>query len=216
MTRIDPATGEVLEQGERCENCTAALSQAAEAEMQLRGVERELTKQIRANTTLRNELAEQRMDTPDGKAAKALGRYWLVRLGKKGNAKVKEKRLKAIIARLRDGYEPSYIARAIDGAAEAATTNNAEAERLALIRVMQEAIRRLPERERGELRQLYRDAMKNIVRYDDLELICRDETKLERFHDLAERVNAPTLVGPAWVAEFEGAQFAEKTEDAPF
>jgi hypothetical protein len=58
--------------------------------------------------------------------------------------------------------------------------------------------------------------MKSLVRYDDLELVCRDETTLERFHDRAERVNAATLVGPAWLAEIEGTKFEPKPEDTPF
>lgn len=39
-------------------------------------------------------------------------------------------------------------------------------------------------------------------RFDDLELVCRDETKLEGFYETAERVDAPSLVGPAWKIEF--------------
>jgi hypothetical protein len=56
----------------------------------------------------------------------------------------------------------------------------------------------------------------NGVKHDDLELICRDETKLERFYELAERVNAPTLVGPAWIAEFDGTNLEPPEDDAPF
>jgi ribosomal protein L44E len=41
-------------------------------------------------------------------------------------------------------------------------------------------------------------------RFDDLELVCRDEVKCEGFYDTAERVGAPTLIGPAWRAEFDG------------
>ena len=41
-------------------------------------------------------------------------------------------------------------------------------------------------------------------RYDDLELVCRDEVKLESFYEIAERTGAPTNVGPMWLREFEG------------
>jgi hypothetical protein len=51
-------------------------------------------------------------------------------------------------------------------------------------------------------------------KYDDLELVCRDEVHLERFYSLAERVGAPTLAGPAWIAEFEGQPLGE--QDAIF
>jgi hypothetical protein len=159
---------------------------------------------------------DQRFGRDGVNDAKALGRYWITRLDKSKRTKVKDKRLKAVIDRIRDGYDPSYIARAIDGAAECASTDSRETERLALIRVMQEAIRRLDEDDGKELRDIYREAMQNVVRYDDLELICRDETKLERFYDLAERVHARTIVGKAWLDEFEGAQFEPQPETAPF
>ncbi len=38
--------------------------------------------------------------------------------------------------------------------------------------------------------------------YDDIELCCRDEVNLERFHEIAELRNAATMIGPAWLAEF--------------
>lgn len=53
----------------------------------------------------------------------------------------------------------------------------------------------------------------NGHKYDDLELVCRDEVHLERFFNLAERMKAPTLCGPAWVAEFEGVVFEDRSED---
>lgn len=56
----------------------------------------------------------------------------------------------------------------------------------------------------------------NGTRYDDIELICRDEVHLEKFYDLAERVNATTLVGPAWIAEFEGSTMEAPENDTPF
>lgn len=55
------------------------------------------------------------------------------------------------------------------------------------------------------------------AKYDDLELVCRDEVHLERFHDLAERRDAPTLMGPAWLKEFEGVDLVpEEPDAAPF
>lgn len=47
-------------------------------------------------------------------------------------------------------------------------------------------------------------------RFDDLELVCRDETKLEGCYELAERVGAPSLLGPAWRHEF-GSTLIEAT-----
>lgn len=216
MPLFNEETGEIGDGEPGCEVCSQALQERLEAEAMLRGAERELTKQIRANNTLRAELNRQRTETPQGRVAKALGRYWIKVCGKGPNTKVKDKRLKSVFDRLSDGYDPSYIARAIDGAGAAASTSNSETERLALIRVMQEAVRRLSKEDAQELRQIYKDALKNVTRYDDLELICRDETKLERFHELAERVNAPTLVGPAWLSEFEGKHTEQTSKDTPF
>jgi hypothetical protein len=216
MPLFDPETGELREEGPACENCAQATRERLEAEAQLRGVERKLTIEITAHARTKAELERQRTETPEGKTAKALGKYWITALGKKGNAKVKEKRLKAVIDRLRDGYEPSYIARSIDGAAAAASTSSQETERLALIRALGEAMRRLDDADGKAVKDAYREGMKNVVRYDDLELICRDETKLERFHDLAERVNAPTLISSVWLAEFEGAKYKPKDPETPF
>ena len=55
----------------------------------------------------------------------------------------------------------------------------------------------------------------NGKRFDDLELVCRDEVKLEGFYETAERMNAPTLIGPAWRAEFDG-QIPEETDASEF
>lgn len=55
----------------------------------------------------------------------------------------------------------------------------------------------------------------NGKRFDDLELVCRDEVKLEGFYETAERTKAPTLIGPAWRAEFDG-KIAEATDVSDF
>lgn len=55
----------------------------------------------------------------------------------------------------------------------------------------------------------------NGKRFDDLELVCRDEVKLEGFYEVAERTGAPTLIGPAWRAEFDG-QIPEETNESEF
>jgi hypothetical protein len=47
-------------------------------------------------------------------------------------------------------------------------------------------------------------------RFDDLELVCRDEVQLENRYELAERVGAPTFWGAAWEREF-GSKIEETT-----
>lgn len=214
MTAVNPATGELVEEvtGATGEP-VVPLSQYVELEQQLRAIELKLRASALNEARLKAELERQRVESPEGRVAKALGKYWIAACKKRKTTKVKEKRLKAVLDRLRDGYDPEYIARAIDGAAVAANTASSETERLALIKVMQQAIRRVDEPTAKELRDVYRESMQNVTRYDDLELICRDETKLERFHDLAERVNAPSLMGPAWLREFGPPEGDSKTPD---
>lgn len=214
--KFDPDTGEVVEGAKACAECAANLDSRIEAERQLRAIERKLTIAYANEARLKTELEKQRLDTPEGRVAKAIGRYWITRCGKGVRTKVKDSRLKAIIARLREGYDPSYIARAIDGAAAAASTSEPETQRLALIKTLEEAIRRVDDSTAAELRALYKDAMRSAVVYDELELICRNEVKLESFYERAERVNAPTLVGPAWLQEIEGAQMTPADPGTPF
>lgn len=213
MSLFDPETGELRQTGPSCGNCAQVISERIEAEHQLQIVERRLTQSLTEQTRLRNELERQRVGTPEGRVATALGRYWKTRCEKSKTTKVKDKRLKAVIGRLNDGYDPLYIAKAIDGAAVAAGVAKPEVQRLALLRVMEEAIRRVDKHTAAELRRIYKEAMKGVVRFNDLELICRDETKLERFHDLAERVNAPSLAGLAWREQFE--QTTEEKREIP-
>lgn len=213
---FDPETGEVDVQGEPCPNCTRALEERVEAEVALQVVERKLTQSLAQEARLRTELEKQRIATSEGKTARALGRYWVARCGKnRKTTKLGEKRMKAVIARLNEGHTPAFIARAIDGVAEAATVSDAETQRQALLRVMHAAIEKVDEETAAELRAIYREATRSVQVYNDLELVCRDEVKLERFHEIAERIGAPTLVGPAWLKEFGWVE-PGKDSDAPF
>jgi|SRR5579884_2955235 len=55
------------------------------------------------------------------------------------------------------------------------------------------------------------------VRYDDLELVCRDEVKLERFHQIAEANQAMTMVNESWTALLRGQDpnLLPKDDDIP-
>jgi hypothetical protein len=174
---FDPTTGEVSEGG--CPDCLAARKEQVQAEADLRAAERELRRVRREVTGLRVELGRQRNNSPEAYRAKAIFRYWKTRCGKSERTVFGEKRMKAVRARLKE-YDAQYIARAIDGAAVLAYTNEA-----------------------GH-------------KYDDLELICRNEVNLERFYEMAERHSLPTLVGPAWIAEFDGTKLDPPEDDAPF
>jgi hypothetical protein len=175
---FDPETGEVTDP-DGCPNCLAARKEQIEAESDLRAAERELRRVRREVSGLRAELTRQRSDSPEGYRAKALFRYWVARCGKSERNVFGEKRMKVVLARLKE-HDAQYIARAIDGAAVGAFTGD------------------------------------NGTTYDDLELICRDEVHLERFYELAESRGAKTLVGPAWIKEFDGTNLEPAQNDAPF
>lgn len=172
-------TGEIEEPEDGCPSCAEARLSQIEAESDLRAAERELRRVRREVSGLRAELSRQRNDSPEAYRAKALFRYWVARCEKSSRNVFGEKRMKVVLARLKE-HDAQYIARAIDGAAVGAFVGD------------------------------------NGAKYDDLELICRDEVHLERFHDLAERCNAPTLVGPAWIKEFDGTTLEHPQNDAPF
>jgi hypothetical protein len=48
------------------------------------------------------------------------------------------------------------------------------------------------------------------MRYDDLELVMRNEVNLEKFHRLAQVNNVPTLIGPVWRSVFEGTDVEDE------
>lgn len=52
------------------------------------------------------------------------------------------------------------------------------------------------------------------VKYDDLELVCRDETKLERFHQIAEANGAPTLISDEYLLLLKGQKPEPPEEEA--
>jgi hypothetical protein len=200
------------------------MEERLEAERATRLVELDLRKARREIARLRGELERQQTRSPSAKAAEALFRYWVAVRGKNSKTTVfGEKRRKALLSAL-EHYDPEYIARAIDAPP---TTSPSETERRALIMVMQEAMKHVDEETAASLRKTYRDALKNVVTYDELELICRDEVQIEKRHALAEHVNAPTMVGPAWCIEFgsklapegpdilSGASVVPRTSDPP-
>lgn len=175
---FDATTGEITDP-DGCPHCLAARREQIQAEGDLRAAERELRRVRREVSGLRAELTRQRNESPEGYRAKALFRYWVARCEKSNRNVFGEKRMKVVMARLKE-HDATYIARAIDGAAVGAYTGD------------------------------------NGVKYDDLELICRDEVHLERFYELAEGSNAPTMVGSAWIAEFDGTNLEPPQNETPF
>lgn len=108
----------------------------------------DLTIKRREVTTLRNEVAKRDRQDPVNQAlhheSEAVFAYWKLRC-RPGARVFGDKRRKAVLARLRDGYTPVDMCHGIDGACEDAFVDS-----------------------KGK-------------RHDDLELICRDEVKLDSF-----------------------------------
>jgi hypothetical protein len=165
---VDSETGEVLTQREaECPHCVHETQQRLIAEQDLGRAERKLRDAWREVERLKTEVAKREKGDADFGVAEAIFRYWVAQLEK--NAKTTtfgEKRRKAVLARLHEGYTPQYICRAIDGLAMSVYT------------------------------------APGGKRFDDLELVCRDEVQVESRYELAERIKAPTLLGPAWLREF--------------
>lgn len=202
---FNPETGEIQTDGEG----QGVAMQHLATELDARALELDLRKARREIARLKAELTKQRTTSPSAQAAEALFRYWLAVRGKNPKTTVfGEKRRKALLGAL-EHYDAEYIARAIDAPP---STSSSETERRALVMVMQEAIRVVDEVTAARLRKLYKDALKKVTIYDELELICRDEVQVEKRHDLAEHVGAPTLIGPAWRKEF-GSQLGGEAPD---
>ncbi len=181
---FNPTTGEVTgEPNPRdCPRCREEHARAETIKVDLEFAENALRKERRIVSALQTQLRKLTEESPEGRVAKALFRYWLLRCEKNAKrTKFGEARVKKVIARLHDNYEPSFVARAIDGAAVYAYIN--------------------PD---------------TGLKYDDLTTICRDESNLERFHTLAETMNVPTLLGPAWLKEFEPKPMTDASSDEPF
>lgn len=175
---INTLTGEVPEGPKDPIERERMRADVAESDLELAEAEiRTLRRSLAAKTA---ELARQTTDTSEGRMATAIAGYYAERLKKSNSWKFGEKRRKAVVSRLKEGYEPEFICRAIDGIAIGANQN----------------------RDTG-------------VRYDDLELVCRDEVYLDRFHELAERNSAPTLLSPDWTRQLRGERSLTDPDDDP-
>ena len=169
MGKIDPETGELTGELEPLER---EQFRAEQAEIDLQLANEDLARQRRIIASLKAQLGKQKAEAPEGKSAELIARYYSKRMTKTKGWKFGEKRKDCVIARLREGFTPEYMCRAIDGLAIGASQNQ----------------------DTG-------------VKYDDLEFQARNEVHLERFHEVAERNDAPTLITPAWLRCLAGLDF---------
>lgn len=147
-TLFDPETGELASRAGFSEE--DGLREALEVvQGDLKAAEAALRSERRKVARLQEELKRQRREAPEAQLVQMVFDFWVRTCGKDTNrTKLGEKREKAVLARLRDGFTPEYVQDAIRGAAVAC----------------------------------YVDPSSGL-RYDDLELICRNEVNLERFYE---------------------------------
>lgn len=108
---------------------------------------------MRTIGTLKAELTKQRRNSPQAKQAKEVFEHWVDRLGKNANVVFGPAREKAVQARLKE-FPLEVVLRAVDGCALMPYVG--------------------PHGRQS-------DAGKGAKKHDDLSLICRDETTVERF-----------------------------------
>lgn len=209
---FDPVTGEVLHADPgstpaRKEHAdspevepdprVAALERVIEGlKVDVAGREQEIRNQGRKIKALQDELREVRQEAPEGQLARAIYDAWVHGTGRNPKrTKFGEARQKKVIARIREHHDGERMIRAAKIGVKGASTSDQATERLALIRVMEQAVGMLPVDQATALRASFREAMKDVVVYDDLELIFRDEVHLERFMDFADRFDPPVSAG---------------------
>lgn len=140
--------------------------------------------------TLKAELEKQRTENPSFATARAIFHRWVEESGRNPKrTRFTEKRQKAVLARLNE-YDDEFVMWGVVGGVRAANVSQKETQRLALIATMEKAVRLLEDQggDAAQLRDFYREQVRDVVKYDDLELICRDGIPLERGHAAAVRM----------------------------
>lgn len=186
---VDDTSGEVLYVGStECPRCEAQGRRAEAIMGDVGRLERELRNAGRKITRLENELQAQREQAPERPRVVTLFRRWVEKTDRNPKTtKLGTKREEAVLKMVRQ-YDDDFLVRAIDGGSAFASTSSAETQRVALIAALAHATDTLDGETAQAVRKVYREAMKDVTVYDDLELICRDEVKIERFHQLAGRL----------------------------
>ncbi len=188
---FDPETGEIKGGGLAVDDCGKCLTLEAVLEStktDLNLAEKELASKRRQIGRLEKELRDARHQSPLREKAQEVFDLWIELTGRSPKrVKFGDKREKAVLARLNEGRDLQYLLTAVRGLQIGATTSDAETQRQVLMAVMQAAMDLVDEAEADGLRAMYRKGMKGVQVYDDLELLCRNEVNLERFHGIAER-----------------------------
>lgn len=188
---FNPETGELKDPGPAVEGCgkcatTEAVLETVRNDLHL--AEKELASKRRRIGKLEKELRDARHESPMRDKAQEVFDLWLTLTDRNPNrVKFGDKREKAVLARLNEGRDLDYLLDAVHGLVIGATTSESETQRQTLMAVMQRATELVDDDTANGLRAMYRRGMKGVQVYDDLELLCRNEVNLERFHAIAER-----------------------------
>lgn len=170
---IDDATNPAVRIAELEQRVTVERMRADGIEGDYRAVEQALRRERRATQALQQELERVREEDPGADDVKAVCTHWKTACGhQRAKTPISGVRAKAVRGRLKDGHTTAELKQAIDGYAKAPFVVNAE--RVA----------------HGQRHQ----------RYDDLELICRNEKTVAKGIELA---TARPPLGDVWSERVE-------------
>ena len=198
MSGFNPETGEVAERAEGLDEVgvlKARLESMADARKatadDLHRAELELRRLRQKVETLRAELDERRQEADEMPMAKIIYQGWVKATGRNPKrTKFGPARQKAVLARIREGRDFDYIMRAATIGVQAANVSNRQAERFALIAALKHARELLDPKGEAAVVKTYKSTLgRGVEKYDDLELVCRDEVKLEQFARFADIVD---------------------------
>lgn len=202
---LDPVTGEVFDASPEEDDGLGAVEVAelralvAAYRHHTKGLQtdvlraqRDLLVKNRRIAQLEAELDEQRMEAPEAAEVKAIFHGWVKATGRNTKrTKLGVARQKAVLARLREGHDAERVYRAVTIGVQAATVSDQAAERVALLAALRTATDLLSDSNAAAVRDVYRERVGQVTRYDDLELLCRNEVQVERFAELADRIDPP-------------------------
>lgn len=143
-----------------CDACTKEKARFQALSVDFENLQAELVAKRREIGRLKGELTKQNQSSPEHQSVQAVFDHWREQCGHE-RAKLGEKRAAVVRARLRDNFTEEQLLRAVDGVAMFPFVVNGQ------------------RRPKGKPDQ----------RYDDLELICRNEVNVEKFIGLIDAVD---------------------------
>lgn len=195
---IDPETGEVHAPGTVLPERPTESQEVAElrgllaqARIEVQDASQIILKQQREVSRLKNELEEQTAQADEMPMAKTIFKGWLRATGRNPKrTKFGPKRQKAVLARIREGRDFDLCMRVATVGALAANVSDRQKERYALLAALRAATGLLSEKQAEGVRKTYKETLgRGVEKFDDLELLFRDEVNFERAMANAERMD---------------------------